>query len=688
MQQKIHQALERGAHDEALQLAREWTAAEPGLAAAHRALAHALAQSGDAAAALAALDQAIALAPDDAGLHHDRALLLARKGDAAAAHAAFGQSLELDPNNLPAYLAQARLAMSLGRLDEAERLVRIAARIGEGHPELAALDALLAMRRGDAERALALASAASKRLPDDPQVFSVLAFAYAAKGHHAFAEQALRRVVDLVPDARGVQPLLAQAVAAQGRPGEAADLLAPLLAEPASATPALLRTAGLYALQARRAGQARQWLGAALEAAPDDALALRGLMNLWAATGDRDDGRATLESLLAAHPGNGMLWAARQSFEQPGSAEASAVLERWLAAMPGHVPALEAALAHAGRIGDAAVVGEAARRLLEVAPEHPAGLQFLVESQLEADPDAALARARQIMERTQEGPRRDVVGGWIGRLLDRLGRSEEALSLWQELHDGNRGRRAAPPAPAVAPQSWPALAEAAADAPRPVLLWGAPGSAVERVVDLLTAAGAPLLTDRFRPGPPQDPLQSLGTGPALAEGRLPADAVVAQWRERLPARGATDTEVVDWLLHWDNALLLALRPHLPGGRLMAVLRDPRDMLLDWYAHGAPLPLQLASADEAARWLAGVLGQLADLHEQELYPHLLLRVDEVINDPVALGASLSQVLGVPLPPAPPAPPRLPAGRWRAYAQALAGPFAALTPVAVRLGYAAD
>src|SRR5690606_34305333 len=193
---------------------------------------------------------------------------------------------------------------------------------------------------------------------------------------------------------------------------------------------------------------------------------------------------------------------------------------------------------------------------------------------------------------------------------------------------------------------------------------------------------------RFRPGPPQDPLQSLGTGPALAEGRLPADAVVAQWRERLPARGATDTEVVDWLLHWDNALLLALRPHLPGGRLMAVLRDPRDMLLDWYAHGAPLPLQLASAGEAARWLAGVLGQLADLHEQELYPHLLLRVDEVINDPVALGASLSQVLGVPLPPAPPAPPRLPAGRWRAYAQALAGPFAALTPVAVRLGYAAD
>src|SRR5690606_1312766 len=143
---------------------------------------------------------------------------------------------------------------------------------------------------------------------------------------------------------------------------------------------------------------------------------------------------------------------------------------------------------------------------------------------------------------------------------------------------------------------------------------------------------------------------------------------------------------IDWLLHWDNALLLALRPHLPGGCVMVALRDPRDMLLDWLSTGAVLPLQLASADEAARWLAAVLGQIADLRDQELYPYLLLPLDGVVDDPVALATALGQALGAKLQPAARVPRRLPAGRWRAYAGDLAGAFATLTPVAVRLGYA--
>ena len=35
-----------------------------------------------------------------------------------------------------------------------------------------------------------------------------------------------------------------------------------------------------------------------------------------------------------------------------------------------------------------------------------------------------------------------------------------------------------------------------------------------------------------------------------------------------------------------------------------------------------------------------------------------------------------------------PDRIPAGRWLAYREALAAPFATLTPVAVRLGYRQD
>ena len=79
-------------------------------------------------------------------------------------------------------------------------------------------------------------------------------------------------------------------------------------------------------------------------------------------------------------------------------------------------------------------------------------------------------------------------------------------------------------------------------------------------------------------------------------------------------------------------------------------------------------------------------QLAVLREQDLYPLTLLRLDEVINSPEALAGAVGQALGVTLPPPQPTPRRMPAGRWRAYAEALTGPFALLTPVAVRLGYA--
>ena len=50
-------------------------------------------------------------------------------------------------------------------------------------------------------------------------------------------------------------------------------------------------------------------------------------------------------------------------------------------------------------------------------------------------------------------------------------------------------------------------------------------------------------------------------------------------------------------------------------------------------------------------------------------------------------SLAEALGLPVAPGGAlGPTRLPPGRWRAYADVLAQPFATLAPVARRLGYA--
>ena len=394
MQERIEQALRRDAIDQALALAREWADSAPDEAAAQRALAVVLARAGDPEAARVALDQAILLSPEDAGLHFERAILLLRSRQLADAGATLDQGLGLDPNHLPSYLARAQIALAKDDLAEAERLSRTAARLVDGdHPGLQALDAVLALRRGDADRALALASAASTAMPDDPQLLSILGFGYYAKQHWAFAEQAFRRVSALLPDARALQPMLAQLAARQGQFDVAADLAAALVEDEASATPALHRLAGLYALQAGRDAQALSLLRQALASGPDRAV-LEGLITLWRRSGDREDARATLAAALATHRQAGDLWAARLALEAPGSADSDQLLDRWLMAMPDHPQPLAAALRVRDRMGDLEGTARFARRLAEVQPGHPLAEQFLVESLLAQDPDAALARAR------------------------------------------------------------------------------------------------------------------------------------------------------------------------------------------------------------------------------------------------------------------------------------------------------
>src|SRR3546814_5886074 len=90
--------------------------------------------------------------------------------------------------------------------------------------------------------------------------------------------------------------------------------------------------------------------------------------------------------------------------------------------------------------------------------------------------------------------------------------------------------------------------------------------------------------DRFTHGrTPEDLLQGFNLPSQLASGELDPAAVAADWRDRLPARGVANGEVIDWLLWWDNALLPMLRTQLSHVRVLIAVRDPRDMLLDWIA---------------------------------------------------------------------------------------------------------
>lgn len=687
MYETLVDALRRGDAAQATSAAREAVAANPQDAAAHRLLAAALQLGGDREAALAAVDAALELHPEDAGLHVERAALLLTGRQLDAAESALARAVGLDPNQFVAYVMQGQIALARGDIDEADRIARTAARIAPAHPQVAAIEGMVALRRGDADRALAILAAAARTAPDEPTLRNALGFAYMAKGHFAFAEQCFRQQLELQPESTALRALIADLVRRQGRAAEAADEAAPLL-ERENVSPGLQRVVGQLELEAGRAARAIAPLKAAFEAMPGDPRTLAALVEAWRAAGAADEARTTLDAAIAATPENDYQWRARLAFEPFAGAEALAVVDRWIDARPDHIPPLQARAAihdHAGETDEADAI---AYQIVALEPGHAQAELRIVGRLLETDPAAAVARVETLLARAQDENIRRSLRELLGRCFDAAGDTGAALAAWAGLQAEVASQRAPLPPLLGAAGPLPEPAPRPADAPPAWWIWAPPGSLGDRVAVTLGHAGAPVCLDRYGPRPPADPLQRYGTATELAQGALDGGALVAQWRAALPARGVQGGPVFDWLVWWDNALLPAVRAHLPEATLLIAVRDPRDMLLEWLAFDSPQRFAFGTVDTASRWLAQAMEQIADLHEGDLCPHRLLRLDSIAHDAPALAAALGEALQVQLPPLPHVgAQRLAPGRWRAYAEPLADAFALLTPAAVRLGYPA-
>ena len=686
MYEPILHALRGNAYDEAIAGARELLATSPDDAQLHRLLAHAHRGKGDTAMALESIERALALEPEHATLHLERAGLLIGAYRLADAQHALGEATGLNPNQFDAYVLQAQLALGQGDLDAAERHARLAARLAPDHPGVASVEGMVALRRGDGASALAILSTAAQSSPGDTQLRYALGMAYLEQGHLAFAEQAFRGVLEAFPAAAGLRGLLARIMARQGHPGAGVAELEPLFEQDGNDTPGLRLIAGELQLQANRPERALPHLKKALARRPGDQQTLAALMQAWRLLDDIEDARSTLEAALATTTDSHELWLARLYVAGEDRAEALQVAARWKAAMPGQVPPLEARLSLLQAAGETAAADAVARQIVQLEPGRVSGESHLVDSLLESDPDAALARVEALLPQATDPGARRALQGWLGLVQDRAGRFEAATATLVALRAEEAPERLPLPPVGLPPKVLPALASAAEGAPAAWLLWGPPGSGVERIASVLASAHGGLCADRFGPTPPDDAFQNYRTVAALDAGTLEPAAVVEQWRQGLAGRGYPAGHIVDWLLWWDNSLLLALRPHLPEASLLVALRDPRDMLLDWLAHGGAAPLALTSPVQAASWLAAVLDQVATLHEQDLYPHRLLRLDQAMADVPAVATALEDIIELAHPlPASFGPARFAAGHWRQYADALAEPFAMLRPVSMRFGY---
>ena len=685
--------------------ARAWLAQQPDNAQAHHLLGVSLQSLGDTNGADAAFAQAAALAPERAEFHVARALLAMQRRDTAAARAGLDHAIAQDPNQLVAYLSLAQLALAGNDAAEAERQLRLAERINPDHPHVLALRGQLLLTQGQGDAALTTLGQAVQQAPDDAMVQGMLGLALLTLGRFGFAEQALRNALALQPSATALRHALLRALLAQNRVAEAGDEVAALLRDTPNDAAALALQGQLALARGDRA-LARDGFERSLQARPHIGV-LQALQRLLQESGASYELAATVESVLARHPGFDPGWAALLALARGDGVRSAALAERWYIASPS-VPATEllAQVSEAG--GDHARAAELAQSVVARDASRASAQIVLARSALRSgDAAAAVARLQPLAEQTRDPAGRRALLGWLGMALDRNGQFDAAAAAWQE---GQRLAPAAVPLPAGANAGLvdKALARAVsignahapADTGATTLLWGAPGSSPEIAASLLRGASELHLTsDRFSPAPRQDGFaqpDAIDLFPATLEGA--ADEFVAAWRAGLSGIGVTPANAVDWLPHLDSRVLPMLRAAAPGTRLIVVLRDPRDMLLNWLAFGAPQRYGCGDAVAAARWLAEALGTLAMLREQALLPLLELG-GGVADGKLSLGADeIASFLQLAQSPDTAAAQRLrngplglptafPDGHWRGYRAALADAFAPLHGIAARLGYPA-
>jgi tetratricopeptide (TPR) repeat protein len=691
-------ALRRHSPD-ALELARAAAEAEPQNPDAQHLLGIAQRAAGDLEAASASFERAITLAPEESLYHFSRGLVAYSQQDFAAASAASERAIVFDPNQLGAYLLRIQLALASGDHVEADRQLKLAERVDPEHPQLLVTAGQIALLQDDRERALKLLAAGAQALPNDAQALTTLGMAYLRFGHYSFAEQSLRSAMEADPNASRLRRVLVDALIAQERFDEAArELAAYQQKHPQDHVSRIV--GGELQLRANDARSALDNFRAALMQAPRNLRAFVGAQRALEMLGDRARGRSFWDELLQRDTQFDPLWVSRLN-NIDDEDDRRDVLRRWREAMPDSAAAFlnQARQDEVDGRDEEAEAGYDA--VLARAPNQVDARFGKAAFELRRDPALAIPRLDALI--AQGRPLQVKVAlSWRGHAHDALQQTREAAADWRQAHAGLGLLPPARPLPAETLQSLNANTPEPATPVEhaPVLLWGPPGSGSERIAATLRfAPGRPLLQTTPELMPREMELRGDFLQRALSAETLPAAASeVAEAYVRLidPLTRQGNQGVFDWIGTLDARLVLVLQHALPGTRLLAVLRDPRDLLLNWLAFGAPAGPSFGVASACAHWLASQLEHLLFIRDVLQLPTHIVDMDRFDAEPAAELKIIAAFADLPtVPNAEPAlarrtgpgglPTLLSAGRWRAYRDVLGEACAILAPFAEQLGY---
>ena len=675
----ITDALRRGDAPAALAAARDAVAAEPDNAEAQHLLGLSLHKSGDPDGARLALDRAIALAPTVALFHFSRGSVeLDSHPDAARVQ--MQQAVALNPNAREAYVSLVHLALGKGELDEAKRNLKLAELVDPDATDVRLAAGSVAQADGDSDSALREFSNAASQDPQNAYAQLSLGLAYLERGSWAFAEQALKNTLALQPGNAGVVRALVQCQLDQGDQDAAlATIDAWLLDHPGDAL--LLRRAELHS-ERGNIDLAMADFRRRLAADAADPVALRAVVSSLLSQGLNEPALTAVETALAKDSRSDALWQLRLSLAPRNPEQAVAILERWHTALPESSLAWDMQAQMLEKLDEPMRAEASAQNALLHGSQRLSSHLISFRARMRRDPALALADMEQLAAQPHPPEVQSLLAASRGLALDRLERYAEAAVCWRNKNALENRHELLP----VAQRGELAPAGSATG----VLLWAPVGVPVGRTfVALQPILGSRLCLDRAQ--------RSRGDGfdQQRALAGSPQAGSADSWRRALLDRGVAPDQAIDWLPFWDAYTGAALS----GARLLALLIDPRDAFLNWMVFGSVQSYPfLADTGASAEWLARSLEAFAEhLHNNPAEASVVL-LDDVLERPAAVAEALK--LALDLPTAPEAgvlaqiqtglgdlPMQFPSGHWRHYADAFAGEFARLAPVAVRLGYPA-
>ncbi len=680
-----------GRLEEAEQGYREHLENEPDDADALHLLGLLRHQRGASAEAQELLARAHALAPDKAGIELALGTVRFQAGDLDAARAHYEQSLALDPNVGTAHAGLGQIALMRGERETAEQHFRVALRAGEDAQALAGLGALL-LERDDLEAALRHLGRAADLAPNDPMIQLALGRAFAKRGTETFAEKAFENALRVKPDLAAARQGLASLTLKAKRFREAESHYRMLLAAPGFETAGQVGL-GDVARAEERHDDAVAAYTAALAIDPLQSAPARALAWSLSRLGRNDEAIGAYDTYLALAPDDHDVQAARADLLMLiGRLADSAADWRALAEKnPGDMQAVSRVALLEEHMGQLDAADARATLVLRAMPRDVEMLLIRIRAAMRRHEDEA---ARRLIDTLAELPltegQQRLRWNYLGRVHDRAGNAAEAARAFAEAQRGTPASMPALDTPRAELEI--ALTEPVGEAwtDAPILLLGTPGSGVERVAALL-ADQPDLVVLRDRIGALQRVDDFNQPRFAYYAGDLSdADRTALRERYLAPLRHvgiAPGRTVVDWLPRWDAHLLALARRAYPGTRLVIVERDPRDALLNWLAFGWARGFGLADLGAFAPWLARARDHIHYADALDEPRRIIVDADAVLDDPAGAGAALARFLDIETlePGANHAamsrglgglPVRFARGHWKAYAEALAGPFAEL------------